>query len=71
MQEVIQGKWDDLINRTDLHGRQVRIIVLDEPTTVDQWLKSLHDWADSHSPLEKPADDSRENIYGGTVDDPR
>ena len=28
--EIIQGDWDDLVARHDLHGRKVRVIVLDE-----------------------------------------
>jgi len=29
-EEIIQGDWDDLVARHDLHGRRVRVIVLDE-----------------------------------------
>ena len=70
---MIQGNWDDLVARQDLHGRRVRVIVLDEqhPDTDNPWLKSLHAWADSHMPLGHLVDDSRESIYSGTVDDPR
>ncbi len=41
--EIIQGDWDDLVARHDLHGRRVRVIVLDEqrPDTDNPWLKSL------------------------------
>jgi hypothetical protein len=72
---MIQGNWDDLVARQDLHGRRVRIIVLD-PERPDErpdnpWLKSLHAWADSHMPLGHLVDDSRESIYSGTIDDPR
>jgi hypothetical protein len=74
--EIIQGDWDDLVARHDLHGRRVRVIVLDEqrPDTDNPWLKSLRAWADSHKPLGQGGhliDDSRESIYSGTVDDPR
>jgi hypothetical protein len=73
--EIIQGDWDDLVNRHDLHGRRVRVIVLDEqrPDTDNPWLKSLRAWADNHKPLGQGhlIDDSRESIYSGTVDDPR
>jgi hypothetical protein len=73
---MIQGNWDDLVARQDLHGSRVRVIVLDEqhPDTDNPWLKSLHAWADSHQPLGQGGhliDDSRESIYSGTIDDPR
>jgi hypothetical protein len=86
MSEIIQGNWDDLVARHDLHGRRVRIIVLDESAeaddtslasdgaasaTGDAWLKSLRIWADSHKTVGHFVDDSRESIYSGTVDDPR
>lgn len=69
--EIIQGDWDDLVRRGDLHGRKVRVIVIDEERRDNPWLKSLRAWADSHKPLGHPVDDSRESIYSGTVDDPR
>jgi hypothetical protein len=70
---MIQGNWDDLVARQDLHGRRVRIIVLDQERPDNPWLKSLHAWADSHMPLGQGnvVDDSRESIYSGTIDDPR
>jgi hypothetical protein len=69
--EIIQGDWDDLVNRRDLHGRRVRVIVIDEERPDNPWLRSLRAWADSHKPLGHSVDDSRESIYSGTVDDPR
>jgi hypothetical protein len=69
--EIIQGDWDDLVRRSDLHGRKVRVIVIDEERTDNPWLRSLRAWADSHKPLGHPVDDSRESIYSGTLDDPR
>jgi hypothetical protein len=69
--EIIQGNWDDLVSRHDLHGRKVRVIVLDEQHPDNPWLKSVRAWADSHKPLGHPVDDSRQSIYPGTVDDPR
>jgi hypothetical protein len=69
--EIIQGNWDDLVSRHDLHGRMVRVIVLDEDRSDNPWLKSLLAWADSHKPIEHQIDDSRESIYSGTIDDPR
>ena len=71
--EIIQGNWDELVNRHDLRGRKVRVIVLDqdqEPAD-NPWLKSLRAWADSHKSLGHPVNDDRESIYSGTVDDPR
>jgi hypothetical protein len=69
--EIIQGDWDDLVRRRDLHGRKVRVIVIDEERIDNPWLKSLRAWADSHKPVGHLVDDSRESIYSGTVDDPR
>jgi len=78
--EIIQGDWDDLVARHDLHGRKVRVIVLDEERGGGEafgdnpWLKSLRAWADSHKSLGQGGhlvDDSRESIYSGTIDDPR
>ena len=73
MHEVIEGQWDELIVRQDLHGRRVRVVVLEpeKHSEQDPWLKSLRAWADSHQPLGHLVDDSREGIYSGTVDDPR
>jgi len=70
MSEIIQGEWDDLVARHDLHGRTVRIIVLDADHD-NPWLRSLRAWADSHETLSHPVDDSRESAYSGTIDDPR
>jgi hypothetical protein len=69
--EIIQGDWDDLIRRRDLHGRKVRVIVIDEEKIDNPWLKSLRAWADNHKPLGHPVDDSRDSVYSGSVDDPR
>ena len=74
---MIQGDWDDLVNRHDLHGRKVRVIILDEEPGSPEvpgdnpWLTGLHVWADSHKSPGHLIDDGRENIYSGTVDDPR
>ncbi len=69
--EMIQGDWDEVIKSHDLHGRRVRVIVIDEKQSDNPWLKSLRAWADSHKPLANLIDDTRESIYSGTVDDPR
>ena len=71
MSEVYQGNWDDLVKNPDLHGRKVRVIVLDEERPDNPWLKSLRAWAESHLALGHVVDDSRDSIYSGTVDDPR
>lgn len=70
-EEIIQGDWDDVVARYNLHGRKVRVIVLDEHRPENPWLRGLRAWADSHKPVGHPIDDSRESIYSGTVDDPR
>jgi hypothetical protein len=31
----------------------------------EEWVKALHEWAESHSPVEHFVDDSRESIYFG------
>ncbi len=63
MQEIIEGRWDDLVaTRHDLQGRDVRVIVLeqDEKPRGDAWLKAFHDWVNSHKPVNHFVDDSRE-----------
>jgi deoxyadenosine/deoxycytidine kinase len=73
MTEIIEGKWEDLVQRLDLRGKDVRVIVFDEDekSRQDAGLKAFHDWVDSNAPVNHFVDDSRESIYGGTVDDPR
>jgi hypothetical protein len=71
MPEIIQGTWEELAARTDLRGRRIRAVVIDEATPDDPWLRSLQSWADNHRPLGHRVEDSREGIYAGTVDDPR
>ena len=52
MAEIIEGKWEDLVAREDLRGRDVRVVVFNEGEKAeeDPWLKALHDWVDSHDP---------------------
>lgn len=73
MAEILEGKWEELAGRQELHGRTVRVIVLEESEKCeeDPWLKSLRAWVDSHEPIKHRVDDSRDSIYSGTVDDPR
>jgi len=73
---VIEGTWDEVIQRQDLRGHWVRVTVLDEtatPTSSEpaSWAARLREWAQSHPRVNHFVDDSREGIYGGTVDDPR
>ncbi len=83
---VIEGAWEDVVRRQDLQGHRVRVIVLDErngaattTTTTsepihdaqDPWVKQLREWAANHPTVSHFVDDSREGIYGGTLDDPR
>jgi len=73
MGQIIEGKWEDLVERRDLQGRKVRVVVFEdgENGEEDPWLKSLQAWVDSHEPLGRRVDDSRESIYSGTINDPR
>jgi hypothetical protein len=75
MAQVIEGEWDELLKRNDLHGRKVRITILDEEhreaLETDQWLKAFHAWVNRPRPVTGPIDDSRDSIYSGTMDDPR
>lgn len=64
--EIIEGNWDELVARPDLHGRKVRMILLDEERSKNPWVASLRAWADSHKVLGHFVDDSRESIYSGT-----
>jgi hypothetical protein len=73
MAEVFEGKWEGLVARHDLRGREIRVFVFNEgeKATEDPWLKAFRDWVDSHSSLGHSVDDSRESIYSGTINDPR
>ena len=74
-EQVIEGTWEDLVRRQDLRGRRLRVTVVDEgvpaSTFADDWVRRLREWAESHPAVGHFVDDSREGIYGGTVDDPR
>ncbi|MFW5693182.1 MAG: hypothetical protein ACOCWL_03105 [Thermoguttaceae bacterium] len=62
------GLWDDLVSCTKFRGRQVKVVVLDEPparATDDEWLQSLRRMARNGVRLVSPADDSRDAIYEG------
>lgn len=72
---VIEGKWEDVVLRDDLRGRRVRVIVMDEaantPTADAEWMRRLRAWAAGRPKVAHFVDDSRDAIYGGTIDDPR
>jgi hypothetical protein len=74
-EQVIKGTWEQVAQQYDLRGRRVRITLLDDggpaAATDNPWVRQLREWAGSHTPVTEFADDSRESIYGGTVDDPR
>jgi hypothetical protein len=79
-EQIIEATWEDLIRREDLRGRRLRVTVVDEarssqtePTRngEEAWVIRLREWADSHPRIDHFVDDSRDAIYGGTVDDPR
>lgn len=75
MTQIIEGTWEELVRREDLRGRRLRVILLDNPTappaSADAWIQRLRTWAAAHPPVPHPVDDSRDVIYGGTLDDPR
>jgi hypothetical protein len=71
-ERVIEGVWDDLVDREDLRGRRVRVTVIDDETTsspeqsvetAEKWVDRLRAWAASHRPIDRPADDDRDSIY--------
>ena len=75
LENVIEGPWEIVIQRPELHGHYVRIIVMDTSPLTPQvdptWIDRVRASANSHRPVDHFADDSSENIYGGTLDDPR
>jgi hypothetical protein len=77
---VIEGTWEDLVKRQDLRGRRLRVVVVEEgnaeqgvadQTDTNSWVIRLREWAEGHPAVNHFVDDSRDVIYGGTVDDPR
>jgi len=74
-EQVIEGRWEELIQRQDLRGRRVRVVIIGEnparPAGEHPWVKQLREWAQGHPKIDHFVDDSRESIYGGTIDAPR
>lgn len=72
---IIEGAWEEIIQRDDLRGRRVRVVVVDEPTRDPtegtRWVSQLRAWVEGHPSVNHIIDDSREGIYDGTIDDPR
>ena len=61
------GYWDDLVSRPEFRGRQVKITVIEQPPgppPSDDWLEGLRQMAANGVQVARPADDSREGIYG-------
>ena len=71
----ITGQWDELVQREDLRGHRVKVIVMDEPTrpgpSTDEWLKALRRMVANGVRTGQDVDTSRESIYTGTLDDTR
>lgn len=64
----VTGRWEELVNRTEFRGHQVKIVILDQPSATpdtDEWLESLRRMASGGVKISRPADDSREGIYEG------
>jgi hypothetical protein len=72
---IIEGPWEEIVQRDDLRGHRVRVVVVDEPVRNQieraQWISQLRAWANTRPAIHRIVDDSRESIYGGTLDDPR
>lgn len=69
MYSEVTGRWEDLVNRKEFRGHQVRVVILDAETTTtdssDEWLRSLRRLAEGGVRITRPANDSREAIYDG------
>lgn len=71
MPEIYQGVFEDVIAEHDLKGRTVRIEVIEPAVNRFDWLQRLKAWQQEFQFHGPPANDSRESIYSGTIDDPR
>ncbi len=67
--QIIEGTWEDILRTQNLHGRRVRVIVMDNveiaPAPDDDWIARLREWSAGHPPVGHFVDDSRESIYDG------
>jgi hypothetical protein len=69
MATEVTGLWEELVSRPEFRGRQVRITIIDQPAAMppkDDWLEALYRMAAGGVRITRPADDSRESIYGET-----
>ena len=67
MATEMTGQWEDLVSRPELRGCRVKVTVIDQPSdkpSADDWLQSLRQMAANGVRAARPADDSRESIYG-------
>jgi hypothetical protein len=67
MSTEVTGPWEELVSRPEFRGHQVKITIIDQPGAApagDDWLESLHRMAAGGVRITRPADDSREGIYG-------
>jgi hypothetical protein len=74
--KTIEGVWDQLIQRSDLRGQRVRVIVLQNepprrPIDKAERLRRLQEYSKSLANVTHFIDDSRESIDSATLDDPR
>jgi hypothetical protein len=44
---------------------------IETAAAANPWLRSLQAWAQSHPPLNRIVDDSRDTLYEGLISDPR
>ncbi|HWE95238.1 MAG TPA: hypothetical protein VG269_14825 [Tepidisphaeraceae bacterium] len=62
-EQVIEGTWEEVVQRHDLRGHRVKVIVIDEvpkvPADEKPWIEQVRAWAESHDPVGHFVDDSR------------
>lgn len=75
---IFEGTIEELLaHQSELQGKRLRVEILSE-SIVPAMLPTPHErataftqWAQKQKPITHPIDDSRDSIYGGTLDDPR